>query len=242
MPAPRFYHPGTIASSVKLETPAVHHALNVLRLKSAEAVVVFNGNGGEYRGVVSHCGKNSVTVDIREFSEVERESPLRIALAQGISSSDNMDFTVQKATELGVASIQPLATQKSVVRLSEERAAKRAQHWQRVVISACEQCGRNRVPRVEPALPLREWLAQLGADEGESRWLLSPDGNKLLRDFVQPSQILLLAGPEGGFTPAEEQAAEPAGFVKVKLGPRTLRTETAALAALAAIQALWGDF
>lgn len=242
MPAPRFHLPGTIASRVTLETHAAHHALNVLRLKVGDPVVVFNGNGGEYAGVVSHCGKNSVTVDIREFSEVERESPLRIALAQGISSSDNMDFTVQKATELGVAGIQPLATQKSVVRLSEERAAKRAQHWQRVVISACEQCGRNRVPRVEPALPLREWLAQLAADEEESRWLLSPEASESLRDFAQPSRVLLLAGPEGGFTHEEEQAAGSAGFVKVKLGSRTLRTETAALAALAAIQALWGDF
>lgn len=241
MPAPRFYLPGTITSSVKLESHAVHHALNVLRLKSGNGVVVFNGEGGEHHGVVSDSGKNSVTVDIKEFRQVERESPLRIALAQGISSGDHMDFTVQKAIELGVESVQPLATQKSVVRLNDERAAKRAQHWQRVVISACEQCGRNRVPRIEPVLPFREWLARLTADEGELRWLLSPDGSQSLRDQAQPGRILLLAGPEGGFTPDEVKAAQSAGFVKLKVGPRTLRTETAALAALAAMQTLWGD-
>ncbi|MGH8728423.1 MAG: 16S rRNA (uracil(1498)-N(3))-methyltransferase, partial [Burkholderiales bacterium] len=151
------------------------------------------------------------------------------------------DFTVQKAVELGVSRIQPLATGKSVVRLGDERAAKRVQHWQRVVIAACEQCGRNRVPAVEKIADLTEWLTRLSPNDCESRWQLSPDGSQTLRDLKKPDPVLLLCGPESGFTQEEEDAAQRAGFVTLKLGPRTLRTETAAITALAAMQAQWGD-
>jgi 16S rRNA (uracil1498-N3)-methyltransferase len=243
MPVPRFYHPGAIASTLRLETQAAHHAFRVLRLKAGDAIVLFNGEGGEYHAVISHCDKDRVTVDSLEFRNIERESPLQICLAQGISGGDNMDFTVQKAVELGVACIQPLAVQKSVVRLSRERADKRTQHWQRIAISACEQCGRNRIPRVNAVMSLHEWLARLNSPESESRWLLSPGAAAKLNEMPTPSAtILLLAGPEGGLTQEEEQAAKSAGFLRVSLGPRTLRTETAAMAALAAMQALWGDF
>lgn len=239
MTSPRFYHPGNIASSVRLEPQAAHHALRVLRLNSGDPVILFNGEGGEYRGLISHCHKDGVNVAIGEFLSIERESPLRIVLAQGISSGENMDFTVQKAVELGVSGIQPIETTRSVVRLSGERAEKRAAHWRRVAISACEQCGRNRLPDIGAIATLDEWLARL---DGGMRWLLSPAAQRSLRDFARPDTIVwLLAGPEGGLTAEEEEAARAAAFQPVRLGPRVLRTETAAVAALSAMQALWGD-
>jgi 16S rRNA (uracil1498-N3)-methyltransferase len=154
-----------------------------------------------------------------------------------------MDYTLQKAVELGVRAIQPLATERSVVKLKDERAERRVEHWRNLVVSACEQCGRNRIPAVAPPRPLADWIGSLGpVQDAEVRLLLSPQAPESLRDLTAPSRITLLAGPEGGFSPVEVQLALSRGFRPVRLGPRVLRTETAAVAALAAIQALWGDF
>ena len=154
-----------------------------------------------------------------------------------------MDLTLQKSVELGVAAIQPVATERSIVKLKDERAARRAEHWQNLVISACEQCGRNRVPPVAPLLGFGEWLGQLAQPRDELRLMLSPHAAVSLRELaLARGRVILLAGPEGGLAPGEAQAAQSRGFTPVRLGPRVLRTETAALAALAAIQALWGDF
>jgi 16S rRNA (uracil1498-N3)-methyltransferase len=171
---------------------------------------------------------------------VSRESPLAVVLAQGISSGERMDYTVQKSVELGVTVIQPLLTQRSVVRLTGERADKRVAHWQAVAAAACEQCGRNRVPEVLPVQSLTHWLGTL---RGGVRYLLSPQAPNRLRELTRPADaITLLVGPEGGWDSTESAAAQTTGFAPLALGPRVLRTETAAVAALAAMQALWGDF
>lgn len=246
-PGARFFYPGNLGngSEVRLSPEAAHHAARVLRLAVGHSVVLFNGRGGEFEARITRIGKGDVAVKTGARIDCERETPLKILLAQGLSSGDRMDFTLQKAVELGVSGIQPLATQRSVVKLSGERAKRRGEHWQSLVISACEQSGRNRVPDVAPLVQLEIWLAQLPLEisAGELRLLLSPQGDVSLKSIPPGARrILLLAGPEGGLAPAEESAAISRGFVRVRLGPRVLRTETAALAAIASIQALWGDF
>jgi 16S rRNA (uracil1498-N3)-methyltransferase len=176
-------------------------------------------------------------VRLRAFAAVERESPLRIVLVQGVSSGERMDYTIQKAVELGVAAIQPLITKKGVVRLEGSRASARVSHWKKIAVAACEQCGRNRVPEVLPLLELNRYRP---AGNGP-RLLLSAQGRSI-REVKLETEATIAAGPEAGFAPEEQAALEHAGFVKASLGPRVLRTETAALAALAAINALRGDF
>jgi 16S rRNA (uracil1498-N3)-methyltransferase len=242
MTTPRFYCPEILAQSGTAELPeqAAHHAARVLRLQAGDRVSVFNGRGGEGDARITDIGKRNVTLEIVDWHAVERESPLQVQLAQAISAGEKMDFTLQKAVELGVGDIQPLASERSVVRLSGERAEKRVAHWQGVVIAACEQSGRNRVPEVAPIRPLLDWLGR--QDEG-LRLMLSPVAEVGLRDLPKPTgNITLLIGPEGGLSPAEAEAAQRYGFTPVRLGARVLRTETAALAALAAMQTLWGDF
>lgn len=242
MTTPRFYCPEILAQSGTAELPeqAAHHAARVLRLQAGDRVSVFNGRGGEGEARITDIGKRNVTLEIVDWHAVERESPLQVLLAQAISAGEKMDFTLQKAVELGVGDIQPLASERSVVRLSGERAEKRVAHWQGVVIAACEQSGRNRVPEVAPIRPLLDWL---GRQEGGLRLMLSPVAEVGLRDLPKPTgNITLLIGPEGGLSPAEAEAAQRYGFTPVRLGARVLRTETAALAALAAMQTLWGDF
>lgn len=242
----RIHVPGPIevGGECTLDAPQSHHLLSVLRVKPGAALVLFDGAGAEYSATVLRSGKRAVTVSVTGRRAVSRESPLPVTLAQAVSGGERMDYTVQKAVELGVAAIQPLAANRSVVRLSAERADRRTSHWQAVAIAACEQCGRNHVPSVGPVLPLGRWLAQLSAaGDGARRLLLTPRANaRRLRDLEPPQgPVLLLAGPEGGFTQEEETAAARAGFEPLGLGPRVLRTETAAVAALAAIQSLWGD-
>jgi len=231
-------------STCFLPRAQAHHLARVLRLAAGDAVVLFNGDGADYEGTIDSLAKGAVSVRVGERRAAGRESPLEIVLGQALSSGDRMDYTVQKAVELGVAAIHPLAAERSVVRLAAERAEKRAAHWQAVVIAACEQCGRSRVPPVAPVAAFDRWLAQhAGRDDGRSRLLLSPRADARLRDVAAPGgAVTLLAGPEGGFTAGEEAAARRGGFTPVRLGPRVLRTETAAVAALAAMQALWGDF
>lgn len=215
---------------------------HVLRLAEGADITLFDGRGTEYDAVISACARNSVRVRVLGERNISRESPLRVTLVQAVSAGERMDFTVQKAVELGVAAVQPVLSERCVVRLSGERAEKRVAHWQAVVVAACEQCGRNLVPPVHALLPFAVWLERLAAEPGQ-RVLLAPAGDVRLQDLGRPAgDVILLAGPEGGLTPAEAGDAGRAGFRSLQLGPRVLRTETAALAALAAMQALWGDF
>ncbi len=245
-PLTRLYFSGELQPGRKCLLPRsqARHAVRVLRLKAGEEIILFNGDGAEYRAVIERPTEDGLVVQVRESQAADREAPLPVTLAQGVSSGERMDFTLQKAVELGVAAIQPLVTSRSIVRLDAERAAKRLAHWQGVVIAACEQCGRNRVPRVEPLRAIDEWTRALAREPAAGvRLLLSPRAPTGLRNLERPEAgVLLLAGPEGGLAPEEERDALAAGFSAVRLGPRVLRTETAALAALAALQALWGDF
>jgi 16S rRNA (uracil1498-N3)-methyltransferase len=235
---PRLYVDAAIEPGSRLVLPAeaAHHAARVLRLKDGDAVVLFDGRGGEYAARLALQGRDKVSATTAGRRDVERESPLQITLAQAISSSDRMDFTIQKAVELGVAAIHPLLASKSLVRLSAEREAKKLAHWRRVAIAACEQCGRNRIPEIREPVALERYRPDAG-----SKILLSPSGSGKLSDLAS-GPVVLAAGPEAGFSDAEEQLLLRAGFQPVRLGPRILRTETAALAALAALNALAGDF
>jgi len=242
---PRFYCDLQLAPDhlVALPDAVARHAVGVLRLRAGEAVVLFNGDGAEYHGVLENCGGKGASVRLASRHEPARESPLQVRLAQGISSGERMDYTLQKAVELGVSAIQPLTMRRTVVRLSADKAIKRRAHWQGVVNSACEQCGRNVLPPVAEIREFVEWQRGLAKETETLKLLLDPEGDLCLRDLPPPTTpILLLAGPEGGFDPAERKLARAAGFHGLRLGPRVLRTETAALAALAAMQAVWGDF
>lgn len=239
---PRLYVDAPLAAGAHMTLPeaAAHHAVRALRLRAGEAVVLFNGLGGEYAAHIVGIEKTGVAVEIGAFSATERESPLSVTLVQGLSSGDRMDLTVQKSVELGVHWIQPVAAEKSVVHLAGERAAARREHWRRVAIAACEQCGRNHLPQILPLLPLARYAAPADA----LKLVLAPDAGQSLKAVVSSGAlpIVLAVGPEAGFSEAEERTLVAAGFEPVSLGPRILRTETAALAALAALNALAGDF
>jgi 16S rRNA (uracil1498-N3)-methyltransferase len=245
-PLTRIYFPQEIPAHGSCELPRreAHHIAHVLRLKAGDALCVFDGRGHEYEAVIARVAKSGVVLNLGEQYAIDRESPLAVTLAQGISSGERMDYTVQKAVELGVGVIQPLETARCVVRLVGVRAQKRLAHWRAIVIAACEQCGRNRIPEVAAVLTLRDWLGQrVSPTARELPVLLEPQAQLALRELPGPPKaVALLAGPEGGFTPEERQDAERAGFIPARLGPRVLRTETAAVAALAAMQTLWGDF
>jgi 16S rRNA (uracil1498-N3)-methyltransferase len=218
---------------VYLDDAPAHHLARVLRLRDGDALTVFNGRGGEWEA--EFIGRRRVR--LVAFNALERESPLHLTLLQGVSSGERMDFTIQKAVELGVVAIQPLLTKRSVVRLEGTRASARVRHWRKIAIAACEQCGRNRIPEVRPLAELASYSVE---DEG-ARVVLSAQGRSI-REIEVNARATLAAGPEGGFAPEEHAALERAGFVAASLGPRVLRTETAALAALAALNALKGDF
>jgi 16S rRNA (uracil1498-N3)-methyltransferase len=245
-PLTRIYFPGEIPihGACALAADQAHHVTRVLRLGAGDSVTLFDGNGSEYAAVIARAAPGGVTVNVGERVRVDRESPLQIALAQAISSGERMDYTIQKAVELGVVRVQPLTTERCVVRLDGARAQKRVAHWQAVAIAACEQCGRNRVPHVAPVMTLREWLARDARTDAEDlHVLLYAQAETTLHALPKPSVgVAMLAGPEGGLAPEEQNDARRAGYVPVKLGPRVLRTETAAVAAIAALQTLWGDF
>jgi 16S rRNA (uracil1498-N3)-methyltransferase len=242
-PVPRFFVAGPLAAAARIALPgdAARH-VRVLRLRAGDAIVLFDGTGGEFPARIVAAGRAGVEVELGERADIEREPPLAVTLVQGISSGERMDTTIQKAVELGAAAIRPVLAARSQAQLDAARAAARLEHWRRVAIAACEQCGRNRIPPIEPPASLGECCAKL--PEGAVRLLLSPRGSARLRDAVPPGtrEIVLAAGPEGGFDESEEALLQKAGFITVRLGPRVLRTETAALAALAAVNALAGDF
>jgi 16S rRNA (uracil1498-N3)-methyltransferase len=236
----RVYVPGALAvdSEVELSEAAARHLGQVLRIRSGEGVVLFNGEGGEYEARVTAVERRRVCVHVGRHAAVERESALRITLAQCVSKGDRMDYTVQKAVELGAAAIVPLLSTRSVVRVDSERWEKKLDHWNGVITNACEQAGRTRIPRLEPVRRLDSWLA--AAPPGLSL-VLVPGGAHTLKTLKPAAEVTFLAGPEGGLAEDEIAQAVRAGFTPVGLGPRILRTETAGVAALAALQTLWGD-
>ena len=241
---PRLYVEAELHPDFKLTLPvdAAHHAARVLRLRDGDAVVLFDGRGGEYEARLVVGARGQVAARTGEPRDPELESPLQVTLVQAVSSSEKMDFTIQKAVELGVAAIQPVLSEKSVVRLSAGREEKKHARWRRVAIAACEQCGRNRLPELREAMSVETYCRTPGP--ASLRLLLSPQGSPGLRNMRGKIEhaVTLAVGPEAGFSDTEERLLQRAGFVPVRLGPRILRTETAALAALAALNALAGDF
>ena len=234
-----------IGNTFQLSESAATHATKALRLNVGDNVVVFNGDGFDYGCELSAISKNKVLASVKDSIKLDNESPLNITLLQAISSGDRMDFTIQKAVELGVTRIQPVTSQRSVVKLSAERAEKRTEHWQNVAISACEQSGRAFVPKVSAPLSFSNLFLHLAkvAQADACNITLAPDAMQTLHKMTKPSgEIYLLIGAEGGLTNEEISLSIAHGFQSILLGPRILRTETAALTAIAAMQTLWGDF
>lgn len=239
---PRFYLPTALAPHTTLNLPdnIIRH-IHVLRLNAGDSITLFNGTGNDFAATLQEIGKRHAQCHITAQRQPENESPLKITLAQAISSGERMDFTLQKSVELGVHAIQPIISERCVVRLSGERADKRVQRWQDIAIAACEQSGRSIVPTVQPIVSFADYLRQM--PRHELHLMMSLHRATTLRDIAPaPQSLRLMIGPEGGWTPAEEQAALAAGVQTITLGKRVLRTETAAMAAMAAMQVLWGDF
>ena len=239
---PRFYVDFALSPDSVVELPdnVVRH-LNVLRVKNTEEIVLFNGNGKAYPALPEVLEKRRASVRILREEATDNESPLNITLVQAVSTAERMDFTLQKSVELGVAEIRPVISERCVVRLSGERAEKRVVRWQEIVVSACEQSGRNIVPKVLPLTTYAQALQQLPQET--TKLLMSLNRAQKLSDVrPQSDKVVFMVGPEGGWTEKEEQQAFDAGFQSVTLGKRVLRTETASLAAIAAMQTLWGDF
>jgi 16S rRNA (uracil1498-N3)-methyltransferase len=240
---PRFHCPFPLSPGAQVELPeqAARHALKVLRMKAGEHVILFDGNGGEWLAEILGGG-GPARVALLHHDGREAESPLQVTLTQGLPAGDKMDWVVEKCVELGVAAIQPLAAKRSVIRLSAERMERRVAHWNAIAGAACEQCGRNRVPHVAPVLDLPQYLGKAMA-QNALRLILAPGAETPLAALDKPAgPVILMVGPEGGWEEGELQAAQVAGFRPLRLGTRVLRTETAGAAALAALQAVWGDF
>ena len=236
---PRFYCPTPLASDTLLELPAgAARHVQVLRLQPGDTITLFNGShpSGEFEATITHMGRSDVQVRVGAYHAVERDAGFAVHLALGMPANDRMDWLVEKATEMGVASIQPLMTERSVLRLSGERADKKVAHWQSVAIAACEQCGGNRVPQIMPVKTIQAWLQSQAPKTTDARWLLSLcEGASPLAQHLghhRAANTTFLSGPEGGLSAAEEAAAAACGFTPVTLGPRVLRAETAALSAL----------
>jgi 16S rRNA (uracil1498-N3)-methyltransferase len=231
---PRFFVDQPLHSGAALPLPPgpARH-VQVLRLQPGAAITLFNGRAGEWNATVTQMGRSDVAVQVGEHIDVDRELAHPVTLALGMPANERMDALVEKATELGVGVIQPLLCERSVMRLSGERAAKKVAHWQAVAIAACEQSGRTRVPRIAPVCALADWLRE-PPEPGAARWLLSlREGVALPVTTLSATGLVCLSGPEGGLTPTEEAAARAAGFAAVSLGPRVLRADTAPLAVLA---------
>lgn len=221
-----------------LEDDAANHVGRVLRMQSGQELTLFNGDGYDYPAIITEAGKKQVLVNVLSQQPNPVESPLQIHLGQGISRGDRMDFAIQKAVELGVTAITPLFTERCGVKLDGERLQKRTEQWQKIAISACEQSGRSIVPMVHPAIPLPHWLAQ---PTKELKLTLHPRATDTIKTLNATQHIRLVIGPEGGFTDQEITQTFNAGFTGIQLGPRVLRTETAALTAISALQLQFGD-
>jgi len=222
-----------------LPEDSAHHGVHVLRIRTGDDITLFNGRGGEYAARVASIERLKVLVDLLEHRALERESPLRMVLVQGVSAGERMDFTIRKAVELGAAEIHPVLAASSVARPKGERAAARHAHWQKIAIAACEQCGRNRIPPVRPLVAVADYRA----DGAGTRILLAPDAQLRFSQACKAGEdFTIAAGPEAGFSAEESARLADAGFVPARLGTRVLRTETAGIAALAALSALRGDF
>jgi len=240
---PRIYCPSQLASDTEIELPreAGHHVSRVLRLKVGDALTLFDGRGGEFAAELAAVEGRVVIARLGARNTVDRESPLDVTVVHALAGTDRMDYAVQKSIELGARAIVPVSTTRSVVQLDARRADKRLEHWRAIAIASCEQCGRNRLQQIAAVCGFREWIAQASA--ARLRLLLAPGAPEGLAQAARPAgAVELLVGPEGGFTDEETSAAVRAGFRPVHLGPRVLRTETAAAAALAAMNALWGDW
>ena len=243
----RFYTdvPLAIGVGIQLSESAAGHAIRALRLNVGDSAIVFNGDGFDYTCTLTEIKKNAVFAIINSAKKIANESHLNITLLQAISSGDRMDFTIQKAVELGVTSIQPFMSQRSVVKLSSERAEKRTEHWQNIAIAACEQSGRAVVPKVYAPLSVSQLFAQFNTltETSACKITLAPNATSQLKSMQKPTgTIYVLIGAEGGLTDDEISISITHGFQSIQLGTRILRTETAAVAAIAAIQTLWGDF
>lgn len=241
MKAPRFFDNQTltVCETIQLSTATSHRLTSVLRLSVDDPLMLFNGDGYEYKGIITHIKRNGVTVKILERTLNCVESPLKIHLGQAVSKGEKMDFVMQKATELGVCVVSPVCAMRSVVHLKAERLEKKQEHWQKIAMHAAEQSGRGYIPVVQPTLPLMEWLETRTEN---TRLVLDPMAQQTLSNIEIQGPVALLIGPEGGLTEAEINHAKQRQFKPIKLGPRILRTETAALAILALIQYAAGDF
>lgn len=241
MSNPRIYQddPFTVGQSIALSDDAFGHVVRVLRLKAGDAITLFNGDGADYHATLEQVAKKQATASIISKTELNNESPLNIHLGQGISRGDRMDFTLQKSVELGVSTITPLFTERCGVKLNAERLEKKRQQWQKIVISACEQSGRAHVPQVLPPVSLSDWLAQ---PTTALKINLHPRAKSSIMGLdMQTERVRLLIGPEGGLSEAEIEQASEANYTEVLMGPRVLRTETAALTAITALQCKFGD-
>lgn len=237
---PRFYCPAPLASGATVDLPeAVAHHLHVLRMQPGQPLTLFDGRGGQYAAILADIGKRRASAAVQAHEPLDVELPYAITLAQGLPEGSKMDWIIEKAVELGVTRIEPLAARRSVVRLSAERAEKRHLHWEGVIVAASEQCGRNRLAQLAPVTDFGRWIA---TSAPAPRILLSPRASTSLADWARaegPQALTLMVGPEGGFTGEEEDAAIAAGATALSVGPRVLRTETAALAAVAMLNGLW---
>ncbi|MGH8507269.1 MAG: 16S rRNA (uracil(1498)-N(3))-methyltransferase [Gammaproteobacteria bacterium] len=241
MRIPRVYVDAPLECGAMLTLPesCADHLARVLRLRAGDTIALFNGQGGEWEATIASVRRAETAVTIGPHHAIERESSLRVTLAQGLARGERMDYTIQKAVELGVAHIVPIAARRSVVQLAEARAERRLHHWRKVIRHACEQCGRNRLPAIEPVVEFPTWLAR--GSMGVNVMLVAAGETMLSELTLTEPRLTLLAGPEGGWSEEEVYAARQAGFLALRLGPRILRTETAALAALSAFNSLWGD-
>lgn len=240
MRIPRVFtdQPLSQGSSLELRDDTAHYISRVLRMGKGRELELFNGQGGAYHATLTEVGKKSVTVALGAFSENDRESPLAIELAIGLSRGERWDTVLQKATELGVSRIIPLQTERTEVKLKGDRLHKKQEHWQQICVSACEQCQRNLLPELAPLTSITDYLSEATAD---LKFVLHHRSQESLSGFSKPHSIALLIGPEGGLSDAEIEAAVAAGFNPLTLGPRVLRTETAPLTSIAILQYLWGD-
>lgn len=240
MRIPRIYTDQTLQAQaeIELDDNASHYVSKVLRMQAGRELVLFNGRGGEYAATIADAGKKTVRVVVSAFADTERESPLAVHLGIGVSRGERMDWVLQKATELGVTRITPLFTERTEVKLTGPRLEKKQQHWQQILISACEQCQRNTLPELAPAERLDLWLP--GVTES-ARFVLHHRTDVSLGDTAKPDAVALIIGPEGGLSADEIQLAEQHRFQPLALGPRVLRTETAPIAAISVLQYLWGD-